>query len=317
MRVFIAGAGGAIGRRLVPQFAAHGHHVVASTTRAGKVPGLEALGAEAIVMDGLDAASVGDAVARAMPDVIVHQMTALAGIADLKHFDETFAVTNALRTKGTDHLLAAAEAVGVRRFVVQSYAGWPSGRDGGAVDDGGGSTGSQSAKAPVTVTRGDPPPRVRGVERSARGNRPSLRELLRSGRLREARRGRPRAQAADRRQRRRCLVVDSRRRCRVRDRCGRRARRSWEVQCRRRRACAGLGVASLPRAEPRSEAAAAGPRLAGAARGRRGRCLDDDPRPRAPRMRRRSESSAGSPAGPGGRASARGSPISRCPRRRS
>jgi nucleoside-diphosphate-sugar epimerase len=133
MRVFIAGAGGAIGRRLVPQFAAHGHHVVASTTRAGKVPGLEALGAEAIVMDGLDAASVGDAVARAMPDVIVHQMTALAGIADLKHFDETFAVTNALRTKGTDHLLAAAEAVGVRRFVVQSYAGWPSGRDGGAV----------------------------------------------------------------------------------------------------------------------------------------------------------------------------------------
>ena len=67
-----------------------------------------------------------------MPDLIVHQMTALAGIADLKHFDETFAVTNALRTKGTDHLLAAAEAVGVRRFVVQSYAGWPSGRDGGA-----------------------------------------------------------------------------------------------------------------------------------------------------------------------------------------
>jgi nucleoside-diphosphate-sugar epimerase len=133
MRVFIAGAGGAIGRRLVPQLVAHGHHVVASTTRAEKVRALEALGAEAVVMDGLDATSVGDAVARAMPDLIVHQMTALAGIADLKHFDETFAVTNALRTKGTDHLLAAAEAVGVRRFVVQSYAGWPSGRDGGAV----------------------------------------------------------------------------------------------------------------------------------------------------------------------------------------
>src|SRR5580765_8219669 len=133
MRVFIAGAGGAIGRRLVPQLVAHGHHVVASTTRAEKVRALEALGAEAVVMDGLDATSVGDAVARAMPDLIVHQMTALAGIADLKHFDETFAVTNALRTKGTDHLLAAAEAVGVRRFVAQSYAGWPSGRDGRAV----------------------------------------------------------------------------------------------------------------------------------------------------------------------------------------
>jgi nucleoside-diphosphate-sugar epimerase len=133
MRVFVAGAGGAIGRRLVPQLAAHGHDVFASTTRAEKIPGLRALGAEAVVMDGLDAASVGDAVARAAPDVIVHQMTALAGTTDLGHFDDTFAVTNELRTIGTDNLLAAAEAVGVRRFVAQSFTGWPNAREGGAV----------------------------------------------------------------------------------------------------------------------------------------------------------------------------------------
>jgi 2-alkyl-3-oxoalkanoate reductase len=133
MRVFVAGAGGAIGRRLVPQLAAHGHDVFASTTRAEKVLGLRALGAEAMVMDGLDAASVGDAVARAAPDVIVHQMTALAGTTDLEHFDDTLAVTNELRTIGTDNLLAAAEAVGVRRFVAQSFTGWPNAREGGAV----------------------------------------------------------------------------------------------------------------------------------------------------------------------------------------
>ena len=84
-------------------------------------------------MDGLDAASVGEAVARAEPDVIVHEMTALKGVRDLRHFDEEFALTNELRTRGTDHLLAAADAVGVRRFVVQSYAGWPNERTGGPV----------------------------------------------------------------------------------------------------------------------------------------------------------------------------------------
>ena len=133
MRVFVAGAGGAIGRRLVPQLVARGHEVFASTTRAEKMPALRSLGAEAVVMDGLDAASVGDAVARAEPEAIVHQMTALAGSTDLKHFDGMFAVTNELRTTGTDHLLAAAEAVGVQRFVAQSYTGWPNAREGGPV----------------------------------------------------------------------------------------------------------------------------------------------------------------------------------------
>jgi nucleoside-diphosphate-sugar epimerase len=133
MRVFVAGAGGAIGRRLVPQLVGHGHEVFANTTRTEKIPELRALGADALVMDGLDAASVGEAVARTMPDVIVHQMTALAGTGDLKHFDDMFATTNELRTKGTAHLLAAAEAVDVGRFVAQSVTGWPYAREGGAV----------------------------------------------------------------------------------------------------------------------------------------------------------------------------------------
>jgi nucleoside-diphosphate-sugar epimerase len=133
MRVFVAGAGGAIGRRLLPQLIVHGHEVAATTRSPEKVAELRALGAEPLVMDGLDAGSVGEAVARAEPDVIVHQMTALAGIQDLKHFDDTFAVTNQLRTKGTDHLLAAADAVGVRRFIAASYTGWPNARSGGPV----------------------------------------------------------------------------------------------------------------------------------------------------------------------------------------
>jgi len=131
MRVFVAGAGGAMGRQLVPQLVAEGHDVVGTTRSPDKLESLRALGAEAVVMDGLDAGSVGEAVARAEPEVVIHQMTALADIDDLKHFDETFAVTNDLRTRGTDHLLAAAEAVGVRRFVAQSFTGWPNARTGG------------------------------------------------------------------------------------------------------------------------------------------------------------------------------------------
>jgi nucleoside-diphosphate-sugar epimerase len=133
MRVFVAGAGGAIGRGLVPQLVAHGHEVFASTRSTEKLDRVRALGAEALVMDGLDAGSVGEAVASVEPEVIVHQMTALAGMDDLKHFDDGFAVTNELRTRGTKHLLAAADAVGVRRFVGQSYTGWPNARDGGPV----------------------------------------------------------------------------------------------------------------------------------------------------------------------------------------
>jgi nucleoside-diphosphate-sugar epimerase len=111
---------------------ANGHDVVATTRTATKMDLLQALGATPVRMDGLDAVAVGEAVARAEPEVIVHEMTSLATAraADLRHFDRTFAATNKLRTKGTDNLLAAAEAAGVRRFVAQSYTGWPYAREG-------------------------------------------------------------------------------------------------------------------------------------------------------------------------------------------
>ncbi|HZX06635.1 NAD(P)-dependent oxidoreductase [Kribbella sp.] len=135
MRVFVAGGSGVLGRRLVPQLVARGHEVTATTTSAAKVEQLTAAGAEGVVMDGLDAAAVGEAVALAKPDVIVHQMTAIsmthAGKPDIKHPDRWFAKTNRLRTEGTDHLLAAAEAVGVPHFVAQGYASWNGIRQGG------------------------------------------------------------------------------------------------------------------------------------------------------------------------------------------
>jgi nucleoside-diphosphate-sugar epimerase len=133
MRVFVAGGTGVVGRRLVPQLGARGHQVTATTTSPAKLGVLERLGAEAVVMDGLDAASVGAAVAKARPDVIVHEMTAIASKADFKHMDRWFSGTNRLRTDGTDHLLAAAQASGVSQFVAQSYAQWNGVRTGGWV----------------------------------------------------------------------------------------------------------------------------------------------------------------------------------------
>ena len=133
VRVFVAGGTGVVGRRLVPQLVARGHQVTATTTSRDKLGALEQVGAEAVVMDGLDAISVGQAVARARPDVIVHEMTAIAGRPDMKHMDRWFATTNRLRTEGTDHLLAAAEASGVSHVVAQSYASWNGIREGGWV----------------------------------------------------------------------------------------------------------------------------------------------------------------------------------------
>jgi nucleoside-diphosphate-sugar epimerase len=133
MRVFVAGGTGVMGRRLVPQLVARGHQVTATTTSAAKLDLLAQLGADGVVMDGLDAVSVGEAVAAAEPDAIVHQMTAIAGKPDMKHIDRWFATTNRLRTEGTDHLLAAAEAAGVSHFAAQSYASWNGIRTGGWV----------------------------------------------------------------------------------------------------------------------------------------------------------------------------------------
>jgi nucleoside-diphosphate-sugar epimerase len=135
MRVFVAGATGALGTQLVPQLVASGHEVVGMTRTPSKQQALRAMGARPVVADALDPDAVARAVAEAEPEVIVHQLTALSGPLDLRHPDRYFAMTNRLRTEGTDHLLAAGRAVGARRFVAQSYAGWPFARTGGPVKD--------------------------------------------------------------------------------------------------------------------------------------------------------------------------------------
>jgi nucleoside-diphosphate-sugar epimerase len=120
MRVFVAGATGAIGTQLVPRLVQAGHEVHAMTRSDKKRASLESLGAVPVVADALAADEVAEAVGRAKPDVIVHELTAI-GSLDVRHFDRDFAMTNRLRTEGTDHLLSAAQAVGVERFVAQSY----------------------------------------------------------------------------------------------------------------------------------------------------------------------------------------------------
>jgi nucleoside-diphosphate-sugar epimerase len=132
MKVFVAGATGALGQRLVPQLVARGHEVIGMTQTPSKQDLLRVLGARPVVADALDADAVARAVAETDPDVIVHQLTALKAI-DFRHIDRSFALTNRLRTEGTDHLLAAGRAIGVRRVVAQSYAGWPFARTDGAV----------------------------------------------------------------------------------------------------------------------------------------------------------------------------------------
>jgi 2-alkyl-3-oxoalkanoate reductase len=133
MRVLVVGATGAIGRQLVPQLIAAGHQVSATTRSPAKIDGLRAAGADAHLLDGLDGSAVGQLVAGAAPEVIVHEMTAIPASINLRKFEQTFAATNELRTTGLDHLLAAAAAHGVRRFIAQSYAGWPNIRSGGPV----------------------------------------------------------------------------------------------------------------------------------------------------------------------------------------
>ena len=130
MRVFVAGANGAVGRRLVPMLVARGHQVTGTTTSEASREAIEAMGATAVVVDGLDPAGIGEAVAKAEPDAIIHQMTALSGTPDFRHFDRWFALTNRLRTEGTEHLLAAAKASDVERVVAQSFTGWSNSRDG-------------------------------------------------------------------------------------------------------------------------------------------------------------------------------------------
>jgi len=133
MKVFVAGATGVLGKALVPQLVARGHEVVGMTRSASKQDLLRSLGARPVVADALDPDAVAQAVASAEPEAIVHQLTALSGEFDMRHIDRFFKTTNRLRTEGTDNLLAAGRAVGARRFVAQSFAGWPAARTGGPV----------------------------------------------------------------------------------------------------------------------------------------------------------------------------------------
>jgi nucleoside-diphosphate-sugar epimerase len=133
MRIFLAGATGAIGSRLVPQLVAAGHTVVGTTRHESKADRLRFLGAEPAVLDPLDPAAVAAAVEKAAPDVLVHQLTALSNLSNFRKFAAEFAETNRLRTEGTDILLTAGRAAGVRRVVAQSFGGWPYARTGGPV----------------------------------------------------------------------------------------------------------------------------------------------------------------------------------------
>lgn len=133
MKVLVAGAAGALGTQLVPLLVERGHEVVGTTRSASRSAAIEELGAAAAVLDALDQDAVARLVAKTRPEVVVHQLTALAGSLDMRHFDRAFAATNRLRIEATDHLLGAARAAGVRRFVAQSYTGWPFARSGGPI----------------------------------------------------------------------------------------------------------------------------------------------------------------------------------------
>jgi len=133
MKVLLAGATGALGKQLVPRLGADGHEVVGITRTESKLALLDELGATGVVADVLDPDQVARVVAQAEPEVIIHQLTALNRPFDIRHFDRTFEETNRLRTEATDHLLAAGRATCVKRFIAQSYAGWPFARTGDLV----------------------------------------------------------------------------------------------------------------------------------------------------------------------------------------
>lgn len=123
MRVFVAGATGALGRLLVPRLVSLGHEVTGTTRSDAKREMIRAMGAVPVVVDALDAKAVARAVAEARPEVLIHQLTALHGTFGERRFERAMAATNRLRVEGTDHLLAAARAAGVARLIAQSYVG--------------------------------------------------------------------------------------------------------------------------------------------------------------------------------------------------
>lgn len=133
MKIFLVGATGAVGKRLVPMLVVSGHQLIAATRTPHRVDSLCRAGADPVVVDVLDRDAIVKAVVSTRPDVVVHQGTSLAKLRNLKKFDDEFAMTNRLRVEGTENLIAAARAAGARRLIVQSYAGWPNERSGGRV----------------------------------------------------------------------------------------------------------------------------------------------------------------------------------------
>lgn len=133
MRIFVAGATGALGRQLLPKLTERGHEVTGMTRSPSKTALVEELGARPVVADALDAEQVASAVANAEPEVIVHELTSISDLGSMRNIDRAFELTNRLRTEGTDHLLAAGRAVDVKRFVAQSFAAWVYQRVGGPV----------------------------------------------------------------------------------------------------------------------------------------------------------------------------------------
>jgi nucleoside-diphosphate-sugar epimerase len=133
MRVFVAGGTGVVGKYLMPLLVKNGHQVVALVRTARKAKAVEARGAKVAYADALNKDDLIAAITRAEPEVIIHQITALAGVGNFKRFDEEFALTNRFRTEVTNTMLAAAGIVGTRRFIAQSFCGWPFAREGGPV----------------------------------------------------------------------------------------------------------------------------------------------------------------------------------------
>ncbi|GLZ05596.1 hypothetical protein Acsp03_30620 [Actinomadura sp. NBRC 104412] len=278
MRVFLAGGSGVLGRRLVPRLVERGHQVTATTTGAARLGLLARLGAEGVVMDGLDAASVREAVAAARPNVIVHQMTAIgtahAGKADMKHMDRWFAGTNRLRTEGTDHLLAAAEAAGVPHVVAQSYGAWNGIREGGWVKT------EEDPLDPMTGTPAEPGmAAIRHVEDAVgRAGGAVLRYgwFYGPGAMDAIVEPVRKRQLPRHRRRRGALLVDPPGRRRVRDRAGGGVASPGRVQHRRRRPGSRPRVGAAPGRVRGSEAAAARPRVAGPPARRDGGGVGDD-----------------------------------------